>query len=77
MRILKCVALLGVGFLVGLSVRTRDIDEKIHKLNQMLENVRDANNKMVSNIALIESAVSDGSEGTFTALDEELLNMWI
>ena len=65
-----------VGYTFGFNSRLGSIKQKILELNIIREEVKEKNNKMVSNIAKIYE-LSGNDTSKFTEADEMMMDMWI
>lgn len=74
--ILLTLIVFTTGLVFGTIIRTKDINQKIMQLNIIREEVKEKNNKMVSNIAKIYE-LSGNDTSKFTEADEMMMDMWI
>lgn len=71
------VIIFAIGIKVGKSIRTRQINMKIEYLENLANEVKIRNNRMVETLSTICEASGRYTPGTLTDLDERLFNMWI
>lgn len=66
----------GLGYLIGQYHESKFIDKKIDTLEGLIKEVKDKNNKMLSNTAEVYKTVNN-TEGQFTDFDEYLMSFWM
>lgn len=64
------------GYTFGFNSRMKSLKQKILELKIIREEVKEKNNKMVSNIARIYE-LSGNDTSKFTEADEMMMDMWI
>ena len=69
-----CFFISGVG--VGYLIHSKNIDKKIAHCNELVTRIKENNNKFLSNFSTLYHEI-EGNEGTFTEMDERLMDMWI
>ena len=65
-----------LGINIGLRMRSRKIDSKKQEVLNLMVEVREKNNNMLSNFSKVAHAASN-TEGQWTEVDDFLMPMWM
>ena len=64
------------GYVIGVNVHTKRIDEKLEKCNALLKTIKEKNNQFLTNFSHLYGEVN-GTQGQFTEMDERIMDMWM
>lgn len=64
------------GMSIGLRMRSRKIEEKKQEVVNLMSEVRNKNNEMLSNFSKLAHAASN-TEGQWTEIDDFIMPMWM